>query len=311
MRGKQELEELVRERTADLEEREEVLQSISMAAQDAVIMIDSEGNVTHWNPAAEKMFGYSADETRGKNLHSLIAPSRYLDAHHAAFPAFIDSGKGSLIGKVTELDARRRNGAEFPIEISLSSVKLRGKWHAVAIARDITVRRMADEQLKQLASTDALTGAYNRRRFNEALQTEIARAKRYASPLTLILFDIDHFKQVNDTFGHLVGDQVLLKLALLVSGNIRDTDIFARWGGEEFVILATNCDINGIQIFAEKLRKLIEVYPFYKVGNVTCSFGVAEYRAGDEAESFIKRADMGLYSAKGAGRNRVCYEEGS
>ena len=102
---------------------------------------------------------------------------------------------------------------------------------------------------------------------------------------------------------------MLLKLALLVSANIRDTDIFARWGGEEFVVLAANCDIDGIEIFAEKLRKLIEAYPFDEVGNVTCSFGVAEYRAGDEAESFIKRADMGLYAAKGAGRNRVCYED--
>jgi len=309
MRGKLELEALVHERTADLEEREEVLHSITTAAQDAVIMIDSNGNVTHWNPAAERMFGYSLGEIFGRNLHSLVVPSRYLDAHHAAFPKFIQTGAGALIGAITEVDGKRRNGSEFPIEISVAAIRVKNNWHAVAIVRDITIRKLADDKLKEMASTDPLTGAFNRRRFNELMLSELARAKRYSTTLTLIIFDIDHFKRINDIFGHSAGDQVLLKLALLVSANIRDTDTFARWGGEEFVILATHCDTNCPNSLAEKIRKLIEEYPFAEVDKVTCSFGVAEYRAGDDQESIVKRADSNLYRAKETGRNRVCVDE--
>jgi diguanylate cyclase (GGDEF)-like protein/PAS domain S-box-containing protein len=309
MRSKSELEKLVHERTADLEEREELLQSITTAAQDAVIMIDSNGNVTHWNPAAEKMFGYSLGEIFGRNLHSLVVPSRYLDAHHAAFPKFIQTGAGALIGAVTEVDAQKRDGSEFPIEISIAAIRVKNNWHAVAIVRDITIRKLADDRLKEMASTDPLTGAFNRRRFNEVMQTEIARAKRYGTPITLIIFDIDHFKRINDTYGHSAGDQVLRKLASLVSGNIRDTDIFARWGGEEFVILATNCDTHSLVGLAEKIRKLIEACMFDEVDKVTCSFGVTGYLAGDDQESIVKRADSNLYRAKETGRNRVCVDE--
>lgn len=310
MRGKAELENLVRERTEDLHDREEVLHSITNAAQDAVIMLDSSGNVSYWNPAAEKMFGYSAAEISGRNFHSLVVPSRYLDAHHAAFPKFVQSGSGPLIGAVTEVDALKRDGREFPVEISISGVKIRECWHAVAIVRDITVRRLADENLKRLASTDVLTGACNRRRFNEILHTELARAARYGTPFLLIILDVDYFKHINDTFGHHAGDQVLLKLALLISSNIRDTDTFARWGGEEFTILVTNYETQSPSRSAEKLRKLIEDYPFTEIGKVTCSFGVTEYIAGDDEESILKRADNNLYRAKEAGRNCVILDQG-
>lgn len=310
-RGKQELESLVSERTVELREREELLNSIAQAAQDAVIMIDSDGNVTLWNPAAERMFGYAAEEIIGHNLHSMLVPSRYLDAHHSAFSKFTQSGTGPLIGEITELDALKRDGSEFPIEISISGVKIKDSWHAVAIVRDITIRKLADEHLKQLASTDALTGAFNRRRFNEVLLSELARSKRYSTIFSLVIFDIDHFKKINDTFGHQVGDQVLFKLSLLISQNIRNTDIFARWGGEEFAILSAHCENECPTNFAEKLRKLIESCVFTDVGQVTCSFGVTEYRAGDDEESIVKRADNNLYRAKETGRNCVCYEDKS
>lgn len=309
MRGKQELEELVHERTAELEEREEVLQSITRAAQDAVMMMDNEGNVTHWNPAAETLFGYTQLEALGCNLHDLIAPVRYHDAHRAGFAKFMKSGAGPLVGAVTEVDAKRKNGAEFPAEISLASVQVRGNWHAVAIVRDITGRKQAEENLKLLASTDTLTGAYNRRKFNEVLQVELARAKRYGTSFSVLIFDVDHFKRINDVYGHQVGDQVLLKIALLVTGNIRQTDIFARWGGEEFVVLAAHCDTECPSAFADKLRKLIEQYAFDQVGRVTCSFGVTVYRHGDAEESLLKRVDDYLYRAKEAGRNCVVFED--
>ncbi|MGV8933387.1 MAG: diguanylate cyclase, partial [Gallionellaceae bacterium] len=304
-RGKQELEKLVQERTEALMEREEVLHSITQAAQDAVIMINSCGNISHWNPAAEKMFGYAAAEAIGLNLHNLVAPARYREAHNSGFASFIQSGKGVLIGEVTELEAQRRDGSEFPIEISISSVKIKDQWHAVAIVRDITVRKLADEHLKELASTDVLTGALNRRRFNEVLNNELERAKRYGSTFILIIFDIDHFKRINDTFGHQAGDQVLIKLALLVAKSIRATDLFARWGGEEFTVLAAHYDTDSPVSLAEKLRMLIAEFDFAEVGTVTCSFGTTEYVVGDTEASILKRADKNLYKAKNSGRNCV------
>lgn len=305
MRSKDELEKRVQERTEELQDREGVLNSITTAAQDAVTMIDSSGKVTFWNPAAEKMFGYAASEIIGCNPEARLVPARYRETLHASFPQFVQYGTGTLLGATTELYALRQNGSEFPVEISISAVKIRDNWHAVAIVRDITVRKLAEEQLQQLATTDTLTGAYNRRRFNEVLAAEILRAKRYGTPFGIIILDVDYFKHINDTYGHPSGDRVLVQLSSIISNNLRKTDVFARWGGEEFVILTSNCAIVCPRQISEKLRAFIETHPFPVVGKVTCSFGVTEFRQGDDLESIVKRADDCLYRAKEAGRNRV------
>ena len=304
-RSRDELAQLVQTRTRELAEREEVLRSITHAAQDAVILIDAAGLVTYWNPAAEQMFGYTEAEAVGMNLHDLIVPERDLERAHAGFSRFVTSGQGPAIGKTTTLQAKHRNGDEFPVDISLSSFKLRDQWNAVGIVRDATERVKTEERLKQLATTDTLTGICNRRHFDEALEHEINRAARHSSPLSLILFDIDHFKRVNDTFGHQTGDQVLAQLAGAVGGSIRTTDLFARWGGEEFIVLMPGSDLNAAHLLAEKLRMTLENQPFPDVGQVTCSFGVAEYKPGDNADGLMKNLDLCLYLAKASGRNRV------
>ncbi|WP_051654139.1 diguanylate cyclase [Persephonella sp. KM09-Lau-8] len=161
------------------------------------------------------------------------------------------------------------------------------------------------ERFKTLSETDPLTGIYNKGKFNRILEEELKKVKRYGRPLGLIIFDIDHFKKINDTYGHQVGDYVLKTIAKIVKENIRDTDVFARWGGEEFVIIAPETDISGTRILAEKLRKKIEEYNFDKVGKVTSSFGVTEATPEDTPDSIVKRADQALYLAKEKGRNRV------
>ncbi|MGK2952888.1 MAG: diguanylate cyclase [Thiobacillus sp.] len=304
-RSRHELEQLVQTRTGELAEREELLHSITNAAQDAVILIDRAGTVTYWNPAAERMFGYTELEMAGQNLHDLVAPERYLEQHRAQFSNYIESGEGPLIGRTVTVQAKRRNGEEFPVEVALSAVKLRGQWCAVGIVRDATERMQIEERLKHLATTDVLTGILNRRRFDEVLVDEIHRAARFSSPLSLILFDIDHFKRINDTCGHQAGDRALIQLALAVSGAIRTIDVFARWGGEEFVILVPSCDLNASRLLAEKLRMMVEKQRFADAGQVTCSFGVVEYAPGDDADSLIKKVDRCLYHAKASGRNRV------
>lgn len=173
-------------------------------------------------------------------------------------------------------------------------------------------RDRAEEELQRLnailenqATTDSLTGICNRRKFLELLQTKIQETERYSMPLALIFFDIDHFKTINDTFGHETGDKVLQELAGIVTGMIRQTDIFARFGGEEFVILVLNDDVRTGLELAEKIRSCVMQHDFPQIGSVTCSFGVARFYTGDTAENFIKRADDVMYAAKQAGRNRV------
>lgn len=305
VRGRDELERLVQERAAELAEREDVLRSITDVAHDAVIMLDRRSRVTFWNPAAEKIFGYAESEILGRNLHALLMSGQHLEAFQAGLAELQQSGAGALAGKTVELTALRNDGAEIFVEISLSAVRIKGGWHAVGIARDITARKQAEQQLELLATTDPLTGASNRRRFDEALRTEVARSRRYGVPLSLVIFDIDYFKRVNDSLGHPVGDQVLVRLAELIFGNIRETDVFARLGGEEFAILAPNCDLPCARQFAEKLRGVVERHAFPDVDGLTCSFGVAGYRDGDGQDTLVKRADEALYCAKGEGRNRV------
>ncbi len=170
---------------------------------------------------------------------------------------------------------------------------------------DNTENRLLQEELKRISQTDPLTKIYNRSKFNDALEREIERIKRKYSDLSVLLFDIDFFKKINDTYGHDVGDDVLKKITALVSQNIRINDVFARWGGEEFIILLPLTDICNASLLADKLRVLISSHSMGKAGKISCSFGVSSYRMGEPIESFIKRADEGLYKSKRNGRNRV------
>jgi diguanylate cyclase (GGDEF)-like protein len=161
------------------------------------------------------------------------------------------------------------------------------------------------EGLKIRASTDRLTGLFNRAMFDETLAQELARSHRYRTPFALVLYDVDHFKEVNDVYGHQMGDRVLVQLSEVVAGGLRQVDFLARWGGEEFVILlpGIGCELAGLA--AEKLRAVVAQTAFDQVGSISCSFGVAEFSEGDSSESLIARADNALYRAKMNGRNRV------
>ncbi len=161
----------------------------------------------------------------------------------------------------------------------------------------------------KLAATDALTQIYNRQIFSDILEAEVHRAGRYQRPFSLIMFDIDHFKKVNDTHGHLAGDRVLMNLAKLVKQLNRDSDMFARIGGEEFMILSIETDLEGARLHAERLRKAIEEYNFGEVGKITCSFGVVQFRKDkDTTNILLKRVDDAMYKAKEKGRNKVVTE---
>jgi len=162
-----------------------------------------------------------------------------------------------------------------------------------------------DKELERLATTDKLTGAYNRTKFDEIMDIEIERFRRYNEPLSLIMFDIDNFKEINDTYGHSVGDYVLKKIADITRETIRMNDYFVRWGGEEFIIISPETNLEKVHALAERLRRTIESYRFNKVGKVTVSFCVTEIKKEDTEDTFVKRADKVMYEAKIGGKNRV------
>jgi diguanylate cyclase (GGDEF)-like protein len=145
---------------------------------------------------------------------------------------------------------------------------------------------------------------------DEILQIEIDVAKRHQSELSLIIIDIDHFKDVNDNYGHLIGDEILKTMSSIVSENIRASDIFGRYGGEEFLIICTQTNKENAYILAEKLRIIIEKYNFNKIGTKTISLGISTYEKDDSIKSLFKKSDEALYCAKESGRNKtVIYEE--
>ena len=160
-------------------------------------------------------------------------------------------------------------------------------------------------KLEELATTDALTGAYNRRKFNELILAELERVRRYEHPLSLFILDIDHFKRINDTHGHEAGDEVLVVLADLIRAGIRATDSLARWGGEEFVVLSPEVTLEEAMRLAERLRTAAGTYEYSFVGKVTASIGVAQHRTGETPDELFARADEALYRAKEGGRDRV------
>jgi len=160
-------------------------------------------------------------------------------------------------------------------------------------------------QLKHTSETDKLTGLANRLKLDHFLIMETERSNRYNVPLSIILIDIDHFKMVNDDFGHQVGDIVLKEVAEILKNNIRVSDFVARWGGEEFIIVCTNSDQNSAFDLADKLRSLIERYAFSVIGCKTASFGVAQYNIEEKTTDLFKKVDDALYRAKDLGRNRV------
>jgi len=166
--------------------------------------------------------------------------------------------------------------------------------------------KLLSSKLRGMAYTDALTHIYNRLHFSHFLDAEVDKIKRYGGKFSIIFFDLDNFKDVNDNYGHLVGDEVLESVTNIVSKANRSADIFARYGGEEFIILTPETDLNGAMTHAERLRKDIEQHVFKTAGRITSSFGVAEFDIEtDSTESILERADKALYMAKDNGRNRV------
>ena len=170
-----------------------------------------------------------------------------------------------------------------------------------SIRHDITDKK----HIEELSVTDKLTQLYNRLKLDEIFSMKLASARRYNSTFSVIMMDIDYFKSVNDTWGHQAGDDILKEFATIIKNNIRETDVVGRWGGEEFLILSSESDLESAIELSEKLRELVSLFKFSYAGHKTASFGVSSYHAGDDEKTMVKRADDALYRAKENGRDRV------
>jgi diguanylate cyclase (GGDEF)-like protein len=259
------------------------------------IEVNSSGEVTYANPAAEKLF---------PDLDSSFLNSRAWS--HPFLNGLSEFDELRLGDKQTDMISEVKVGTEAgQATYELHTHYIQELDLIRVYALDITDRKMAEEQIHHLATTDSLTGIANRREFTAILEREVARVKRYGKPLSLTMYDLDYFKRVNDTFGHAVGDYVLQAVTRLVKEIIRSADVVARWGGEEFMVLMPETDLQAARIASEKLRLAIAGHYFDTVGNLTASFGVAAFEPQDDLNSLLKRADDALYEAKDKGRNRV------
>jgi len=174
--------------------------------------------------------------------------------------------------------------------------------------REIAELRARVEELERLSTTDRLTGVWNRLQMDRMVDAEMSRAERHHQPVSLILLDVDHFKRINDSKGHALGDQVLRELGERLAGGLRILDSLFRWGGEEFVVLAPETTFGGAEVLAERLRARVAEAPFADVGQVTISLGVAEHLPGESREDWFERVDRLMYRAKAGGRNRVAVD---
>jgi len=292
-----------------LRESEETIRAMSNATPDAIIMIDGFGKISFWNRGATEMFGYTSSEAMGRGVHELIAQEGDRLRAMRSMTAFTLSGEGPIIGKTMDFEARRKDGSIFPVEVVVASFQHGGQWCAVGSVRDATSRKQAEDKLRYLAITDSLTGASNRRHFMEQAEQEILRTRRYSRELAVVMLDIDHFKRINDKYGHEVGDNVLKAFADAVKLELRSMDTFARLGGEEFIAMLPETGIDGARRVAERIRLRVADLRLL-AGNsqvaITVSAGVARLTTGMESvEDVMRQADAALYRAKEKGRNRV------
>jgi diguanylate cyclase (GGDEF)-like protein/PAS domain S-box-containing protein len=272
-------------------------EGIIAAIGDGISIQDTDYIIVYQNKIHKKIFGKHEGEKcfKAYQLRDEICDGCPVDR----------ALKDGKIHRV-QWEYQTKKGAKY-LEITASPLKdaKRNPIAGIEVVRDITTRKQTEEELEILATTDKLTGAYNRTKFKEIIEREIARVKRFNTKLSMIIFDIDHFKEVNDKYGHNFGDHVLKTLAHIVQDNIRRVDYFVRWGGEEFMIISSDTDIKKAHALAERIRIIIERKQFKNKRKVTVSFGVTEFKRSDTENSFIKRADDTMYRAKRKGRNRV------
>ena len=276
-------------------------------AWEVIWTMDLDGKVTSINPAVERMRGISPEEAMRQTIDEINPPesaARVGEYFQQVFTAIQDGTEPPTFRG--EIEYYRKDGSIMTGELNvLPHRDATGQVvELIGVTRDISERKEFEAELRNLAVTDTLTGVWNRRHGENLLADDLA-ARRPGQALSLLMLDIDHFKAINDTFGHQAGDHVLIEIASRVRRSLRGNDVVSRWGGEEFVVLLRDCALPDALVVAEEIRAAIAEVPFGTLGICTISIGAAEFRANEDLQSWLGRADQALYRAKREGRNEI------
>lgn len=290
------------------ESTHEFMDDLIQLSPDAIIVSDRDGTIVFANQTCSSLLEYTPEDLLGQRIEMLV-PDAVRTNHETYRKDFMQTAETRAMGRLTHLEARKKTGDCVPVDISLTPISSNGESFVVATIRDATRQRDLIDKLDSLASTDPLTGALNRRSFYRVAEREIERKARHGHSVSLMMIDIDHFKRINDEYGHDAGDQALIDMTQTSIELLRKNDSFSRIGGEEFVIIASEAGIDTAKNLAERLRTTLEkVVVNTKAGTLsfTVSIGLTEVRDDEKDINIaLKRADEGLYTAKESGRNRV------
>jgi len=289
-------------------ESEKRLRAFLETTREGVIVVDQHGAIQEFNAAAEQLFGCKSEEIAGTMAERLLPE---LNAVQDGYQA----GEGGsttfhVMPGVHRMKGRRLDGSEVPTEVSVGLAEIGSRRFHVVLVRDITLRQAHENKLVELATTDGLTHVLNRRAFLEAAEDAFKLLRRYKRPMSLMMIDADHFKRINDEFGHHTGDDVLVLLAGICRDSFRVTDKLARFGGEEFIALLPETEVKQAAEVAARLQEKVRAAEVVtdEGGSVrfTVSIGVAEVSDADASiDDVVKRADGALYDAKDQGRDRT------
>ncbi len=298
----------LREVEAELHQSEKRYRLLVENAWDVVWTTALDGSLTYISRAIERVSGFAVGETMKRSLDQIFPPDS-ADSIRKYFRKALAAAKNG-----TDLPPFRLEHEFFHKDGSMVAAEMQVIPHLdeagrvveiLGVTRDITERKKFEAELQRLAVTDPMTGVWNRHHCEELLSADLSTAHHDGQPLSLLMLDVDNFKAINDTRGHQSGDRVLVEIGRRLVAVCRDTDLVARWGGEEFVILLRDCALQAGMQIAEDIRATISDTPFIDAGVVTVSIGVAEATSHDDLRSWVARADEALYDAKGAGRNTV------
>ena len=295
-----------------LRDSQKKLQSVIDGALDGIVTINAAGQLVEFNPAAERIFGYKKSQVLGRQLAEVMIPPSFRKQHNTKHREFVETGIKHIFDRRAEFTGMRSDGSEFPLELTLTAVKGHGEMLVTGFLRDVTQQKKAQQEIENIAYYDVLTGLPNRRLLIDRFQRAVVNAKRLKSYCALIFIDIDHFKTINDTKGHDVGDQLLIEVSKRIQATIRAGDSLARLSGDEFILIIENLDrYQNIAYHqaSEVLQKmLIELNRPYILDmfefNTTASLGVTLFSNDEfDFEDHLRHADTAMYQAKAAGRN--------
>ncbi len=284
----------------------QLVQAIDQMDQ-MVRISDTDGKIIYVNKALTKFTGYKEEELLGQS-NKLFKSGEHNDSFYKKMYKTIYNKKSF---KAVFINAKKSGELYYEDQIitPLLDEETEEIEYFVSTSKDITKEIQLQERMKSLATTDTLTGIKNRYSMNESITSEINKLMRYGGEFALMMLDIDHFKRVNDDYGHDVGDYVLQEFTAIVNSLIRETDTFGRWGGEEFLLLAPNENKAGAMQLAEKIRSRVSAHKFDKVGHISISIGLSTCNKHSNKDKLLKNIDEALYEAKTAGRDKVVYHE--